>query len=421
MLLRDPETFLASVRKQLALLDDQTARTVTTIEQQSQARDLLPVTKSRCLAMIDAVRAQAADIRAVLTPFFAADVRTTAESPASTVVPAPLTYIHYLYRDWGWPADPNGENERVLAAVQSVLKYNRVGQMLVLGAGACRLAYDLHRSATDSETVVLDIDPFLFATAHTVIRGGSVTIREANAEIHDCDCVVKEWVLRAPHGSIAEDSFHFLLADGLEVPFMAASFDTILTPWFIDIVPKDLRNLISEIHRLLRPGGRWINVGPLHYRSEVPVGRRFAREEIFDLAALAGFHVDSWRSESMPYLVSKLNGRGKVEWVLSFSATKLETSREGRSGSRFPNMPPTWLLFPHVAIPVFPGQLTFSSEDPAERFVASAIDGHNTIDDIALLLASQAGDIGLTIDQMREVVRRCLTEIHPELKSDHAG
>src|SRR5262249_31733609 len=158
--------------------------------------------------------------------------------------------------------------------------------------------------------------------------------------------------------------------------------DTVLTPWFIDVVPLDLRNMISEVHGLLKPGGRWLNIGPLHYRPDVPVARRFAREEVFELAARAGFRMESWRAETVPYLVSKLNGRGKVEWVLSFSATKLEATSTSASSAA----PPPWLLFPHIPIPLFAGLSAFQSEDSAEQIVASAIDGKKTMDDIASLL-----------------------------------
>jgi SAM-dependent methyltransferase len=409
VLLREPEIYLQSCRAQLDLLEKQAARTIQSIEEQLTSGDVLPATRQRCLAMIDAIREQTTDIQSVLIPF-----RTISGShsmPEQNQTPAPLQYIHYLYRDWGWPSEPNGENERALAAVQHVAEGNSFGHMLVLGAGACRLAYDLHRLDATSETIVLDIDPFLFTAAHQVIRGGLVTLREANAEIDEVDQVVKEWILKAPHGAIGEDRFHFMLADGLEPPFAAETFDTVVTPWFIDLVPSDLRNLISQVHRLLKPGGRWLNLGPLRYKPGAPVIRRFAREEVFDLAARCGMPIYKWRTETMPYLVSKLNGRGKIESVLVFAATKLKNSLNGRTDG-----PPPWLLFGHVPIPTFPNPSAFRTEDPAEMMVLEAIDGNRTLDDIAGILASHAGETGLTRDQFREIVRQCLLVVHPGTK-----
>jgi len=407
VIFRNPEKYLHSCRAQVALLEQQIERTVQTIEAQLQMPDVLPVTKSRCHAMINAIRDQAADILSILKPVLG-DVEVEA---ATGSLPAPLQYIHYLYRDWGWPADPDGENERILASIDKVVDSESLGRFLVVGAGACRLAYDLSRRDPNADTTVLDIDPFLFAAAHTVIRGGSLKLREANAEIDETRNVIKEWMLSAPHGSLNENRFHFILADGLNPPFAEETFDTLLTPWFIDVVPSDLRDFVSKAYTLLKPGGRWLNIGPLSYRPDVSASRRFAREEVFELAERAGFRLDKSCTESMPYLVSKLNGRGKVERILAFAATKLNSlERKPVPG------PPAWLVFRHIPIPTFSDQSLFWSEDPAVQMVVSAIDGRNTLDDIASLIAVEASETGLTMDQFREIVRRCLSESHPALR-----
>jgi hypothetical protein len=272
--------------------------------------------------MAEAVKGQVADITAILKPLFPRDPLEAVEDGALGDFLAPLTHIHYLYRDWGWPAETDGENERALALVEDAIDGQVLGRTLVIGAGGCRLAYDLHRRGHSSETLAIDIDPMLFAVAHSVIRGGTVTLREANAEIDEIDHVARVWELRAPHGALGEDRFHFLLADGLGPPFQAGVFDTIVTPWFIDLVPSDLREFIGTMSGALTPGARWVSIGPLRYRSNMPVARRFTREEVFDLAERAGFRVGKWKAESMPYLVSKLSGRGKIECVLVFAATR---------------------------------------------------------------------------------------------------
>jgi hypothetical protein len=43
---------------------------------------------------------------------------------------------------------------------------------------------------------------------------------------------------------------------------------------------------------------------------------------VFDLAAQAGFCIGRTSGASRPHFVSPLNGRGKVEWVLTFVAEK---------------------------------------------------------------------------------------------------
>lgn len=348
VLLADPDAFLASCRRQMALLEEQADRTVGLIEEEMRAPDVLAMTKDRCRSMIDTIRGQASDIRALVEPLLPGDASMGPPDPPAEDVPAPFEYLHNLYRDWGWPAEPDGENERMLASVDKVLDGQPLERTLVLGTGACRLAYDLHRRDPTAETIVVDIDPVLFAAAHRVIRGGRVSIREANSEIDEVGHVGKEWELMARDGPVDGDRFHFILADGLEPPLAPDSFDTVVTPWFIDLVPDDLRDMLSTIHRLLRPKGRWLNLGPLRYTPDTPVAHRFTREEIFTLAERAGFRMGKWQVESVPYLVSKLNGRGKIESVLAFGATKPGTPPNDIVTE---TDPPAWLMFHHLPVP----------------------------------------------------------------------
>ena len=85
---------------------------------------------------------------------------------------------------------------------------------------------------------------------------------------------------------------------------------------------RDLPAFLGGLRQLLRPGGRWLNQGPLVYPEQTPFERRYAREELFDLASAAGLLVGGWTRRSHRYLVSPLTGNGKIESVLSFVATR---------------------------------------------------------------------------------------------------
>jgi len=63
----------------------------------------------------------------------------------------------------------------------------------VVGAGACRLAYDLHRHCGATETAVVDIDPFLLVIAEAVVRGRSVRLTESTANVQELAQVAKTW------------------------------------------------------------------------------------------------------------------------------------------------------------------------------------------------------------------------------------
>jgi SAM-dependent methyltransferase len=233
-----------------------------------------------------------------------------------------VEYGYYLLRDWGWAgADPD-ENRDAADAIRGVASDQNLGRMAVLGAGGCRLAYDLHRLCNAEETVVIDIDPYLFVMAEAIVRGASLTLTEASLNVFDAEHVSARWTLSAPDGPLDDQRFHFLFANGLEPPFLDETFDTIVTPWFIDRVPTDLEAFMGKLRRMLRPGGRWINQGPLAYPMDTPVSRRFAREEILALSERAGLRVREWSRQSRPYLVSPLTGAGKVEAILTFEAVR---------------------------------------------------------------------------------------------------
>jgi len=63
------------------------------------------------------------------------------------------------------------------------------------------------------------------------------------------------------------DGFHLVLGDALRPPFPAGSFDTVVTPWLIDIISEDLPVLAARITALLGENGRWVNFGSLAYAS----------------------------------------------------------------------------------------------------------------------------------------------------------
>src|SRR5262249_11944639 len=156
-----------------------------------------------------------------------------------------------------------------------------MGSTLVLGAGAARLAYELHLRCGASETVAVDIDPLLVTVANQIIRGQKVAMTEASISVHETESVSRRWELAAPAGPIDEDKFHFVFADGLQPPFLPETFDTVITPWFTDRIPPDLRDFLGVLEMVIKPCGRWINFGPLLYPLEIPLDRRFARQEVF--------------------------------------------------------------------------------------------------------------------------------------------
>jgi N2227-like protein len=318
ILLPRVEDHLNLWRSQLATLKAQGEQTLRAIESELESPGLLPAGIARLRALGDALRDQVRDIAELVGPALGT---IAAGSEAGSLPRGIVEYIQFLYRDWGWESGGNRENEKALAALQCVRSGAGLGRTLVIGAGACRLAYDLHRQCDASETAVIDIDPFLFLIAEAVIRGENVRLMEATANVQELSQVAKQWELSAPAGPLDASRFHFFLANGLAPPFADGTFDTVVTPWFIDRVPTDLPAFLGVLRRQVRTGGRWLNTGPLIYPADAPLSKRYSREEVFDLAQRAGFRIERWSSETRPHLESPLSGRAKIEWLLSFEAS----------------------------------------------------------------------------------------------------
>jgi SAM-dependent methyltransferase len=320
VLLPRPDEHVSIWRQQLARLIAQGEQTLAGLDAEASSSGMLRDGQTRLRTLAKAVNDQVREIADVVGPALGGPLPPTESAGLPRGV---VEHIHFLYRDWGWDDGASPENQRSLEAVRELVGDESLGRTLVVGAGGCRLAYDLHRLCGASDTVVVDIDPYLFLVAETVVRGGSVRLTESSPTVQHVGRIAKPWTLRAPAGPLDDADFHFLLANGLAPPFVPGTFDTIVTPWFIDQVPPDLPAFLAAANRMLRPGGRWINHGPLLYPPDAPLSRRFGCEEVFELAARAGFALGRTSEASHPHFVSPLNGRGKVEWVLTFVAAKV--------------------------------------------------------------------------------------------------
>jgi SAM-dependent methyltransferase len=315
VLLPEADAHVALWRGQLGLLLERGEQTLQALQSTARGAGLSEPTRARLLALGRAVKDQVDDVAALMGPALGG-----AAAPGKALPRGVVEHIAYLYRDWGWPGAGYRENDAALAELAALLGERRLGRTLVLGAGACGLAYELHRRHGASETVAVDIDPYLLVPAQAVVQGQRVRLTEAALGVLETSEVARAWQLEARAGALEPGAFRCLFADGLQPPFADASFDSVLTPWFIDQVPRDLRALVGVIAQLLRPGGLWLNHGPLIYPEQVPFERRYARAELFELAQGCGLEPGPHRVASLPYLVSPLTRRGKHEAVLSFLA-----------------------------------------------------------------------------------------------------
>ncbi|VDO79825.1 unnamed protein product [Heligmosomoides polygyrus] len=90
-------------------------------------------------------------------------------------------------------------------------------------------------------------------------------------------------------------NFSMIAGDFLEIAqSRASSFDCIVTAWFIDTA-KNIIDYIETIYKILKPGGVWLNVGPLTYHYEDMMDEmsiELPYDEVMRIVRLTGFIVE---------------------------------------------------------------------------------------------------------------------------------
>ncbi|HEY8509804.1 MAG TPA: hypothetical protein VIL32_15685 [Steroidobacteraceae bacterium] len=311
-------------------------------------------------------------------------------------------YYVNVHRDWAWG---DAENRASLALIRSALPDGYVfGRTLVLGAGAGRLTFDLHMQCDPAMTVATDFNPLLLFVSRDVVRGGRVELYEfpiAPRRIED-QAVLR--TLAAPEP--VRSGFFLVGADALHAPFAPGAFDTVVTPWFIDIIPEELGSFAARLNALLAPGGSWINFGSVSF-SQAKRAARLTLEETLDVAEQAGFARPQAREETIPYMQSPASRHARMETVVAWCARKERSVPEPAPYSALPE----WLLFTDRPVPRLEDFQVQAVSTRIYAFLMALIDGQRSVQDMARMLVEQR----LMMPQDAEpAVRRFLTRMYED-------
>lgn len=200
--------------------------------------------------------------------------------------------------------------------------------------------------------------------------------------------------------------FHLVLADALRLPFRKGCFDTVLTPWLVDIVPEAFDALATRINGLLQPGGRWVNFGSLAFERPEPE-LRYSREEALAAVRDTGFAEPAVRETAIPYMCSPASRHGRRELALTFAAVK---SAEVKPPPRHKALP-DWLVTGKEPVPLAPSFRTQALTTRIYAHVMSLIDGRRTIEDMAVLLEQQRL---MTRDEAIPAIRNFLMRMYDD-------
>ena len=384
-LFAEPDASLGEWRNRLQFALQQLGHEIAGLDVELKDKDLRPLTRQRLERYRKSVEQHRRALQNLLRPV---DVHSQSGSFESylalrTRLPADQglnTYYANIHRDWAWGEE---ENEASLQQIRSVLHdHAGLGQVVVLGAGAGRLAYDIHKQLDCNRLVAMDFNPLLVLVASEMAQGKRLSMYEfpiAPRSLED-DAVLRK--LSAPEA--AGDYFHLVLGDVLRAPFAAGSFDTVVTPWLIDIITEDLSVFAARINRLLREDGRWVNFGSLAF-ADPARARRYSPEEVKAIVGEAGFSDPYVSQSTIPYMCSPASRHGRQERVFSFCAYK---QRDAVQPPRHRALP-DWLVTGREPVPLTQSFRTQAMTTQIYSFIMSLIDGRRSIEDMARILEQQ--------------------------------
>jgi hypothetical protein len=346
------------------------------------SQSLRSTTRARLDGLERATRDHGARLRTLLAPLELEQRAASYETYLALRTRLPpdqglTTYYPNIHRDWCWGGAENDASFETLAAALRAAPPNRA---LVLGAGAGRLAYDLHQKTAAAVTVALDFNPLLAIVADTVARGGAIELYEFPIAPRGDAAVLRTLSAPAP----ARSGLVFALGDAHRPPFRREAFDTVVTPWLIDILPERLDVLCARVNALLGDGGRWLNFGSLSFHDADPAAR-YGIDECRAALEENGFGDLDVDEREIPYLSSPASRHARRERVVSWSARKHGNVKKVPRYHALPE----WLVRGTDPVPLDDAFRNQATATRIHAFLMSMIDGRRSIKDMAKLVVEQ--------------------------------
>jgi len=382
----EPRQALAEWRGRLGFLTQHLASEAAAMRASLGDVALEAATRRRLEHVARANEDQIERLRQLLTPLGLdqAGIAETTHQGLGTRLPTEQGLTNYyvnLHRDWSWGVE---ENQAAMSELRALLGGNLegLGRVLVQGAGAGRLAYDLHAASDATLTVATDFNPLLLFAARELFAGRTVELYEfpiAPRRIED-HAVLRRLAAPAP----ARPGLELVAADALQPPFADGAFDTVVTPWFVDIIGEPFARVAARVNLALKPGGRWINFGSLAF-SRAAYAERLSLEEVSAYIPKAGFAGFEVREASIPYMRSPASRHARIESTISWVANKVGPPAETPRARVLPD----WLLQPDKPVPRTPAFEMQAISSRVHAFLLALINGERSMRDMARVLVEQ--------------------------------
>jgi hypothetical protein len=381
-LFAEPNAALGEWRGRLHFSLQRLERERLEVEGALASSTLRPATRARLEALERATRDHGARLRALLAPLNLEQPSASYETYLAlrTRLPADqglTTYYANIHRDWCWG---DAENDASFDALAPALHAAPPSRALVLGAGAGRLAYDLHVRTEAALTVALDFNPLLAIVAAAVSSGSGIELYEFPLAPRGEPALLRRLAAPAP----VRPGLVQVLADAHRPPFRRGAFDTVVTPWLVDILPERFDVLCARVNALLGDGGRWLNFGSLSFHDPDPAAR-YGLDECRAALDENGFGDVVTEERELPYMSSPASRQARRERIVSWSARKV---RDVKKVPRYQALP-VWLVRGTDPVPSIESFRSQAAATRIQAFLLSLIDGRRSLKDIAKLVVEQ--------------------------------
>lgn len=350
------------------------------IESSLQNPENSPLTTERLQKLGQALKHNQQTLMGLLSPLDRTGTNTSSRLLAPIPSHQSLTlYFKNIFRDWLWSTE---ENKLSFTFLKNILPSSwKPEKFLILGSGASRLAVDLHHHYKLKNTLATDFNPLLFLFTQQALAQESLSLYDfptAPLKLTESVC---EHHLHNPYPQ--DENFHLLFADIQQLPFKEKSFNAILTPWVIDILPTHVSFLIKKINSLLPLAGEWINFGPLGFMSS-DESQRLTFEELQELVERHGFKIEKYNSDFLPYLHSPGSGQKRSENIFAFRAIKIKDVVFKNE-----SFLPEWLTDYNLPVPFSSTIKEFQGHAKVNADILFSIDGQRSVNELTRLMCAQ--------------------------------
>lgn len=237
------------------------------------------------------------------------------------------SYYQLIFRDWVWKTN---ETKTYLDFITKSVDSFEEKKILVLGAGACGLSYQLATANPTSAIIATDHNPFLFLTANKIINGEQVELFDYSNYPKRLSETSKKYSIKNTKGVA---NHHQVLSSFPNLPFNKNDFDIIICPWFLDILEIDLDEAFNESIKYLKPDGDFICISPGNKHSN-DVTEQLTSSEMNSIFE-SHFEKSNYENTELNYLENPIESHKRVENIFMFHGKiKKEMGKKSNSNNQ---------------------------------------------------------------------------------------